>query len=391
MKKIMLSFLQRYEDLGVLIFGLVMALVLRLLLRGYVSGDAQTGSLPWYDYIQSQGGIRALGHAFSGYPPLYLYMLTVAYYVNQVLHISHLAAIKMVSIVFDFFGAYWFGKIVQIKHPGKHIGYYAALVFLFVPTVFINGAMWGQIDGIFTSFMLAAVYYLLKHHSGRAMIAFGLALSIKFQAIFLAPVLLVLAMLGQLTWLSLLLPPAVYIISVLPAWALGRPIQELLLLYLNQVNTFPNLTLNAPSFYALIDNSVNYLFNPVGIILAIMLVLMAVMAIYKLRPRLDPDLLVGLSAACLLFVPYILPKMHERYFYPAEVFYTLLAFFRPRLSFVAVALQIAALATYNNYLFGRTFLALSTDSLVMLALVVYVLYDQARQVMASRSAPASTA
>ncbi len=383
-KKMITTFRNR-DDLIFLAVGLAAAFVLRLLLRGFVTGDAVTGFIPWYEYIESQGGIPALGHAFSGYPPLYLYMLTTAYYLNHyVLHLSNLVAIKLVAIPFDFFAAYWFGKIVHLKYPNKTVAVLSMVLFLLLPTVFINSAMWGQIDGIFTSFMLAAFYFLLRKKEFWAMTMFGLALSIKFQAIFIAPFLLILILRRNLSLRSLFIPIFIYILTLLPAWALGRPIDELLLLYYNQVGAFSDLSLNAPTFYALVDPTVNYLFNSAGVLVAFMLVLAVVYALYKLNPPLDDGLLINLAAVCLLFVPYILPKMHERYFYPAEVFFLLAAFYRPRLAFVPVILQIAALATYNNYLFGRTFLSLSTDSLLMLAVLVYCMYDLAQQVMLRR-------
>jgi Gpi18-like mannosyltransferase len=376
--------LEKNEDWLFLLIGLALALALRLLLRGYVSGDAVTGSLPWYDYIESHQGIEALKHNFSGYPPLYLYMLVASYYINQFLNLSHLAAIKSISIVFDFFAAFWFGKIVQLKYPGKTVSFCAALAFLFLPTVFMNGPMWGQIDGIFTSFLLASMYYLLKQRDMMAMVAFGLGLSIKFQAIFLAPFLLVLFLLRKLSFRSLLLAPAVVLITLVPSWIIGRPLDQLLMIYVNQVGSFDALTLDAPTFYALIDNSVNYLFNLGGVIIAAAIVMIAVFTVYKMRPFLKPDLLVGLAAACLLLVTYILPMMHERYFFPAEVFFLLFAFYRPRIAFVPIGLQITALVTYSDYFFGRTFLPLTTDSLIMLALLVFVLYDIAKMLIEGR-------
>ncbi len=381
--------LAKYEDWIFLAIGLILAFVLRVLLRGYVSGDAVTGSLPWYDFIERHQGIEALKHAFSGYPPLYLYMLVAVYYANQLVHLSHLAAIKSISIVFDFFGAFWFARIVQTKYLGKTAAFAAALAFLFLPTVFMNGAMWGQIDGIFTSFLLAAMYYLLKRRDILAMIAFGLGFSIKFQAVFLAPFLLVLLLLRRLSWRSILFVPLVYLITIIPAWIIGRPFYQLLAVYVNQVGSFDALTLNAPTFYALIDNSVNYLFNTGGVVIAAAIVMTLVYVLYKVRPFLDPDLLIGLAAACLLILPYILPMMHDRYFFLAEVFFLLFAFFRPRISFVAVGLQIAALVTYSYYFFGTSFLPLPTDSLLMLALLIFASYQVARMVAAGKPGEAS--
>ncbi len=384
MKSRATGFLHKNEDWFFLAIGLILALALRILLRGYVSGDAVTGSLPWYDYIEKYQGIEALKHAFSGYPPLYLYMLVAVYYANQILHLSHLAAIKSISIVFDFFGAFWFGKIVQVKYPNRAVAFGAALAYLFLPTVFINGPMWGQIDGVFTSFLLASFYYILKRRNVPAMIAFGLGFSIKFQAVFLAPFLLVLLLLRKISFRSTLLVPLVYLITIIPSWIIGRPISQLLLVYFNQVTSFDNLTLNAPSFYALIDNSVNYLFIPVGEVLAFAIVMILIFTVYKMRPCLNDDVLVGMASVCLLLLPYILPLMHERYYFSAEVFLLLFAIYRPRLSFVAVGLQITTLAAYSYYFFGWTFMSLQEGSLIVLALLVYTFYEGARMLTAAR-------
>jgi Gpi18-like mannosyltransferase len=382
--KRLIFYLQKYDDQLLLILGLAIALAIRFLLRSFITGDAVVGFFPWYEYIESMGGIPALGHGFSGYTPLYLYMLTLSYYVNRWLDISVLTVVKIIPIFFDFFGAFWLAKIVQIKYPGKTIGGLAALAYLFLPTVFINSAMWGQIDSIHTSFMLASLYFLLKRRDNWAMIAFGLGMSIKFQTIFMAPALLILVLLGYLSFASIFLIPAVYIITILPAWALGRSIWELLTLFLFQVNSFEELTLNAPTLYALFSNSAGYLLNTPAILLAIAIVMLAVFAVYKMRPTLDPGLIIHLCACAVLLTPYVLPKMHERYFYTAEVFCLLLAFYRPRLAFLVIGLQVAALSTYDSYLFGNTFLSLTNASLLMLAILVWLIYDLVR-ILAPRS------
>jgi Gpi18-like mannosyltransferase len=215
--RISLNWVRRSDDWLILAVGLILALVLRLLLRGYVSGDTLTGFIPWYEYIESQGGFPALAHDFSGYPPLYLYMLVISYSVNQWLNVSSLLAIKLIPILFDFFGAFWFYKIVHLKFPGKTIAKLAALAYLFLPTVFINSSMWGQNDGVFIAFLLAMTYYLLKRRNVPAMLFFGLAFSIKLQAIFIAPVLAVLVLLGQLPFFTLFIVPLVYFVTLIPS------------------------------------------------------------------------------------------------------------------------------------------------------------------------------
>jgi Gpi18-like mannosyltransferase len=245
--------------------------------------------------------------------------------------------------------------------------------------------MWGQDDSVFTAFLLAALYYILRRRHVPAMLYFGLAISIKFQAIFLVPFLLILLLRRRLSFASLFLAPAVLLMTFLPSWVIGRPIMQMILTYYNQMNLYTALSMNAPTFYVLINNSVDNLFNPGGIVIAAFILGLAVYIVYKLRTQLTTDLLVYLSAASLLLIPYLLPKMHERYFYPAEVFFLLVAFYRPRLAFITIGLQIATLATYDNFLFnGRSFLSLPNDSLLMLAMIIYVFYDLSRLVFANR-------
>ena len=373
------SFLLRYEDRLILFAGLVMALALRWLLRSYSTWDAKIGFIPWYEYIESMGGIPALGHGFSGYLPLYLYMLTFVEYINRFLNVENLSVIKMIPIAFDLVGAFWIAKIVQIKYPGKTIGSLAALAYLSSSNcIYFNGAMWGQIDSIHTSFMLATLYFLLKRRNNLAMVAFGLGMSIKFQTIFMAPALLILVLLGYLSFASLFLIPTVYFISILPAWALGRSIWELLTMFFYLANTFESLTLNGPTLYALLNNSASYVLSTPGILLAFAIVMMAVFAVYKLRPKLDPELIIYLATCAVLLTPYVLPKMHERYFYAAEVLSLLLAFYRPKLAFVVVVLQVATLSTYDKYLFEDSFLSLANASLLVLTVLVWLTYDLAR-------------
>ncbi len=386
MKRI-INFLELHSDILVLGFGLVAALAVRLMLRGYITGDAVTGFLPWYEYIKSQGGIPALGHGFSGYSPLYLYMLTLSELINRIVNISELTIIKLIPIAFDFFGAYWFAKIVRLRYPRAVIGYLAALAYLFLPTVFINSSMWGQIDGIYTALLLPAIYFLLKNRNIPAMIFFGLALSIKFQAIFWAPVLLVLFLCKRIHIKYFLIVPAVYILTILPAWILGRDFWELLTLFFNQVGSFDALTLNAPTIYALIDGSVNYLFNPVGVLLGLVITATLAYAISILKPNFDSTIILHLSACAVLLVPFILPKMHERYFFLAEVLSLLLVFYRPRLAFIPAVLQITAFSTYNNYLFGYTFLSLPMASLINLAVIIYLGYDLAKVIRPTMEQP----
>jgi hypothetical protein len=60
-------------------------------------------------------------------------------------------------------------------------------------------------------------------------------------------------------------------------------------------------------------------------------------------------LIAALSAALL---PFVLPKTHERFFFPAELLALALAFARPRYWSAAALFQIGGLLAYTDFL-GR--------------------------------------
>jgi Gpi18-like mannosyltransferase len=113
----------------------------------------------------------------------------------------------------------------------------------------LNSSYWGQIDSLYTCFLLMCLYFLLKDQSLTAMITYGLAFSIKAQAAFFAPFLMILAFQKKIPWKYFLLIPAMYLLSILPVVILGRPLLEALLIYAKQFNTYHRLSMNAPNLW----------------------------------------------------------------------------------------------------------------------------------------------
>jgi Gpi18-like mannosyltransferase len=368
------TILHKNDDLLMLISGLGLALLLRLQLRSYISNDAKAFFLPWFDFIQNNNGFWAMKYRFGDYNPPYPYLLVFGVWFQSQVHISRILAIKLISIAFDFLGAYFVAQIIGVKYSKRALRIIGALIFLFLPTVFLNSAMWGQSDVIYTVFSLAMLYFLLIGRNNLAMLAFGLAFSFKLQAIFLVPLLLLLLLMGRLSLRNLLMIPATYFTLLLPALAVGRPLLDLLRIYPIQVGYRYALTMNAPTLYALLDNSAIKLFDPAGMLFAVFAIILGIYAIYKAAPLLNNDLLVTLATASVLFVPYLLPRMHERYFFLAEVFCLLLAFYHPKTFLIPVMMQVVTWSTYRGYFFGQLLFPLSTGALVMLIALIYLAY-----------------
>jgi Gpi18-like mannosyltransferase len=69
----------------------------------------------------------------------------------------------------------------------------------------------------------------------------------------------------------------------------------------------------------------------------------------RARLTLKPDHLVIAAAMSLLLTPFLLPQMHDRYFYAFEVMAIVVACLHPRLIPVALAAQLNGVLAYLAY------------------------------------------
>jgi hypothetical protein len=68
------------------------------------------------------------------------------------------------------------------------------------------------------------------------------------------------------------------------------------------------------------------------------------------RRRLAVGEVIMVAAAATLLIPLLLPQMHERYFYLAEVLTVIAIFVDRRFVLAAICIQAASISTYLAYL-----------------------------------------
>lgn len=179
---------EQLENAAFLFLITVFALLMRFLLFPFESGDYHQFLQGWYTALKENGGFAAVGMNIGDYMPTYLYLLALFTY----LPVSGLTAIKLISSVADLVLAVYVMQTVNLKFENKTYGVMAYALVLFFPSVFLNSAVWGQCDAIFTAALVACVYYLMQNQEGKAVTAFSIAFAFKLQAVFLAPFLLLL-------------------------------------------------------------------------------------------------------------------------------------------------------------------------------------------------------
>lgn len=329
---------------------LISAVFLRAASLPHENADT-VGYIDWYNQI-AERGFSALALNFAVYTPPYLYLLWLATLFKEV--VPALLAIKLIPTVFDVLSAFAVYKLIKLKYPQGETPYLAAAGFLLLPTVLVNSSYWGEVDSLYTSFLLLCIYFLLTDRPLIAMLMFGMAISVKAQAAFLIPFLLVMAFKKRIPWAYFLIPPFAYLIMILPAVLAGRPLIDALTIYVSQANTNHVPAMNAPNPYSLTIYPPYYMDWDTAIQIGFVIAATSIIswtAIYARRQyELSQKVMILSMLACLALVPYVLPKMHDRFFYPADVLSFVFAFYYPAYWFIPLLFQAASGIMYYVFL-----------------------------------------
>ncbi len=343
---------------------LALAFGLRLAVLPYETLDYQNFLTKWVTFFRENGGFRALAVPVGNYNIPYLYFLALFSYAN----IRDLYLIKLLSIFFDVVLAWACMQLAGLYTPrrGARLGCFFAVLFL--PTVYLNGAVWGQCDSIYVAFGVLGLYLALSDRPVLSMVCAALSFGFKLQAVFLLPVYAVLWMQGKFQWKHFLVFPAAYVALVLPAVLLGRPFLDTLTLYLSQTGSVGDgLNYNSPSVFAFfreVRDPAGAARFAVAAAFCFMLAVLELCLIY--RRRLNGRAVLGAALLLCLGVPFLLPHMHDRYFFAADILFLILAFVDCRYAFTAVLVQFASLLGYHAYLKMRYLLPMSRGALALI-------------------------
>lgn len=329
------------------------AVVVRVMSLEHATGDYNDFLAPWTAFFRENGGFLGLKESVGNYNVPYLYFLAAFSY----LPVPDLYLIKLLSIFFDLLLAYAGLRLARQVFGRDGACAAAFSLLLLLPTVVLNGGLWGQCDSIYTALVLLSLADALEDRPGRSVVWLGVAFSFKLQAVFLIPLWCVLWYSRRVKFRHLCLFPVSYFVTILPALLLGKPLMDILGVYWDQTGQYNEyLTLNAPSVYALIPygKAVDVAFwSKLGVLAAFLLVLGLLVWLFFFRARLTADHILTAGLILAIGVPLLLPHMHERYFMLAETLSVVWCLGAPRRIPAAAAVQVAALGGYHAYLVLR--------------------------------------
>ncbi len=354
---------------------LVGAFAIRMCFIDARSGDYNSFLQHWAEFFRINGGFAALKHSVGDYNLPYLYIMALISYVP----VDDLYMIKFVSTVFDVLLAFYAMRLCGLITSDGKASFGVFFGVLLLPTVFLNSGWWAQCDSIYACFAVAALYYGLADRPIAALLMGALSFAFKLQAIFILPIFAVLLMCGKMKWRYIPLFAVFYALMALPAIIAGRPPLDALLIYANQVGEYSShITLNAPTLAVTMNSITTTSTHSTLLILIAFLFLSSLLLVALVRRKSLGNREITLFAmAMAVGIPFLLPSMHERYFYIAEVLAMVCAFGGIAYFALPALVEAASMICYDAYITGYYRFRLGLAAWLMaggLLLALYSLY-----------------
>ncbi|HOG65571.1 MAG TPA: hypothetical protein PLD82_09070, partial [Spirochaetota bacterium] len=145
--------------------------------------------------------------------------------------------------------------------------------------------------------------------------------------------------------------PLVYIAVMLPAWIAGRSMGDLLTIYVGQAKMFSSLTLHLPNMYEWLP--AQPVLSTWGLVATGAFVIGIVWFALSQKKQEGPVLQVQIALLSALAIPFLLPHMHERYYFIADVLAILYAFLVPGRWYLPVMIGGTSFFAYQPFLFAK--------------------------------------
>ena len=270
---------------------------------------------------------------------------------------------KLPAVIADAVNCLLIYQIVMLisKNKQQNQALFLGGIFLLSPAVWYSSSVWGQMDSLYLLPILVSLIFLIKERYLASMFFLVLSVLTKPTAIYAAPVfiLVYLKKTNWWTWLKAVILSAVTIVLLYYPFAPGQN--------LNWINQFFISSLSGP-LGQMVNNAFNFWVLPLGFNdfshtdrIGGLLLYQWGYGIYFLGAAILAYLfwqkkevwvprrivLVGFLFSLLAFL--VLPKVHERYFYPALIFSLLLAQFGK--NWLLIYLVLSMIHFFNLYHF----------------------------------------
>ena len=359
--------------------GFLVSIVIRLMLKDFVTSDATSCLIPWYEAIKSNGGIKGLAVPVEGLNYNFPYQFLIA--IMTYIPINPLYGYKIISCIFDYLLAFALAYVVyDISGTGKLTkGLLAFILASCSPVVFMDSAAWAQCDSIYVFWIVLALIYLCKDKYTRAFVFYGIAFAFKFQAVFALPFFLFYYFYKRkFSILYFGFIPVMMTALSLPALVQGRTISEMIHIYTDNTSLHQSLANGYPTFWRLLADGTDFtgadaydVLKHAAMAFTVIILGCLVYIWIKNKVMLTTTNIVIMAFLMTYSTVFFLPAMHERYGFCYEILAIAIAFVSTKTIPLAIGLTCISLTTYGSYLFNNT---TNEWFLAVINMVIYVAY-----------------
>lgn len=268
----------------------------------------------WWNKINEYGGFNSLKYAIGDYPDSYMFLLCIGVSITK----NSLIFIKVLSAIFDIL-IFLFGYKI-IKYFSKEDANKYSWILILLPGILVNSAILGQCDSIYTAFVLAFIYNILKNHNKLALSFLGIAISFKLQSLFIAPVILYLIATKKIKIYDLFFIILGFILPFIPTILIGKGLIENIKILMFQTSEYNYFVKSCPNIYSLFLLNYKQINIFLKYSLAIIVGIIAIfISLHKYKDGYNDTTFIHKSFLISTIVVFLLPSMHDRYFYLANI------------------------------------------------------------------------
>lgn len=271
--------------------------------------------------------------AFTDYPPGYMYVLYIIGFLRKITGLTGLTPaacvlLKMPAMLCDLGIGYVVFRVAS-RYTGNMYALLISAAFMFNPAVIINSATWGQVDAVFTLFVVLMCYFVTEKKLPAAYFMLAVGILIKPQTLIFTPVLIYgiidQVFLHDFTWKRMFKELAIGLSAIAVLFLLAVPfgLKDVLSQYVDTLGSYKYASVNAYNLWTLLGfnwhNQNDYFmflpFKTWGTVFILLTV--AVSAWFCIRNRESESKYYLTGAFIVTSVFMLAVRMHERYMYPA--------------------------------------------------------------------------
>lgn len=365
----------------------------------------------WWADAVFENGIPQFYHldAFTDYPPGYMYILYVIGAIKKLFGMTSMTTgtivlLKLPAMLCDLGIGYVIYKVAS-KYTKPNYALFFAAAYMFNPAVIINSCTWGQVDSVFTIFVVLMCYFVTEKKLPLAYLMLAIGILIKPQTLIFTPIVIFgiidQVFLHDFTWKRMFKELGLGLLAIGLLFLLMLPfgLSTVLAQYVDTLGQYEYASVNAYNLWTLFghnwaaqtDMFMFMSFKSWGTFFIIATVAASAWFCFKNKESESKYYITG---AFIVFSVFMLSvRMHERYMYPALALLLITAAVKRNIKYV---IAFAALSIYhfmnvyhvlfyydpNTYDYDNPVLpAISFVGVVVFGYFCYVMFVQGRHAM----------